>query len=434
MNVDSGPPLVSDGYHDSKESPLPASHQSTLRIRSAALGLVLVVAMAGASMLSATPANGDPIGDLQSRAAEITQQMADLQEQIRASTTAVEKARYRSSQLESEITAKRSQLGTARKKESSARGELRKFALQAYVSGGGGSGGSGLTDVLGVHGDQIGQKQGYVQVSIGDRQQLVDDVQAAQQVTREQRRDLEASQREATAAVRRAETKQAQAQDAASKLAAIKSQLDGQLATLVAEKQAAQARAAEERVRAQVAAQAATAERQSASAREATQAPSAALPPVAASNSNQSNPPPTSSGGPGFVPPPNASAASIAIAAARSQLGVPYSWGGGNASGPSYGIAQGANIRGFDCSGLTLYAYAQAGITLSHLTWDQMKQGRVVPLSQIEPGDLVFYWGGGHMALYIGGGQVIHAPQTGDVVRYGSLYMGTPELVVRPTG
>lgn len=72
-------------------------------------------------------------------------------------------------------------------------------------------------------------------------------------------------------------------------------------------------------------------------------------------------------------------------------------------------------------------------MSLAHLTWTQMRQGRVVPLSQIQRGDLVFYWGGGHVALYVGNGQVIHAPRTGTLVGYGSLYMGTPELVVRPT-
>lgn len=390
---------------------------------------VLVAAVALVPALSPAPAQGDEIGDLRSRAAAISAQMTDLQAEIRTNTTEVEKARYRSSQLETEIADKKKTLATARRSESSARKQLSQFALRAYVSGGNSA---GLNEVIGTDGDKIGQRNGYLSTTVGDRQQLVDDLSAAQQVTRDQARRLEADQSEAKATEARVEAKQLKAQQAAQELASIQSQLDGQLATLVAEQQAAQARAAEQRVRAQAEAQAAAAARQNATAQQERAAQSATLPPVVTPSVNATaTPPPVDP--PAFVAPPNASAAAIAIAAAQAQLGVPYSWGGGNASGPSYGIAQGANTRGFDCSGLTLYAYAQAGISLSHLTYSQMQQGQVVPLSQIQPGDLVFYWGGGHMALYVGGGQVIHAPQTGDVVRYGSLYMGPPELVVRPS-
>lgn len=104
--------------------------------------------------------------------------------------------------------------------------------------------------------------------------------------------------------------------------------------------------------------------------------------------------------------------------AALSQLGVPYSWGGGTASGPSYGTAQGSGIKGFDCSGLALYAYAQAGITLPHYTGAQYAQGQHVSQSELKPGDLVFFYSNlHHMGMYIGNGKMVHAPKTGDVVR-----------------
>ncbi|MEO5876295.1 MAG: NlpC/P60 family protein [Streptosporangiaceae bacterium] len=111
-----------------------------------------------------------------------------------------------------------------------------------------------------------------------------------------------------------------------------------------------------------------------------------------------------------------------AVKAALAQLGVPYSWGGGNASGPSYGTDQGANIKGFDCSGLTLYAYAQVGINLPHYTGDQWNSGARLGRSNLRPGDLVFFYGDlHHMGMYIGNGKMIHAPQTGDVVRISSI-------------
>ena len=126
------------------------------------------------------------------------------------------------------------------------------------------------------------------------------------------------------------------------------------------------------------------------------------------------------------APPANGSIGGRAVAAAMRWLGTPYSWGGGNARGPSRGVAQGANTVGFDCSGLTLYAYAQVGISLGHFTGSQWNSGqRVGRMSDLAVGDLVFFGGDlGHMGMYIGGGQMIHAPHTGDVVKISTITSG----------
>lgn len=108
-------------------------------------------------------------------------------------------------------------------------------------------------------------------------------------------------------------------------------------------------------------------------------------------------------------------AAGAVLAAARSQIGVPYSWGGGGLKGPSYGSEQGANIFGFDCSSLLQYAYGKgAGIDISRTTWTQMKskKGRDIGLNDVAPGDLVYTSGGKHVVMWAGDGYV-HAPQTG---------------------
>ncbi|MER5880713.1 bifunctional lytic transglycosylase/C40 family peptidase [Streptomyces sp. NPDC001910] len=119
---------------------------------------------------------------------------------------------------------------------------------------------------------------------------------------------------------------------------------------------------------------------------------------------------------------------------ALSQRGVPYSWGGGNASGASYGICcspsgkSGAAIKGFDCSGLTTYAYADVGIRLPRTAAAQAGVGRRIPASlgtgALKAGDLVFYaYAPGrdstiyHVGIYVGGGQMINAPRPGAVVR-----------------
>ena len=112
-------------------------------------------------------------------------------------------------------------------------------------------------------------------------------------------------------------------------------------------------------------------------------------------------------------------ASEYVIQRAMAQRGVPYSWGGGNAAGKSTGIDSGAGTVGFDCSGLTLYAFAGVGIKLDHYTGSQYNAGRKIPSAQARRGDLLF-WGPNasqHVAIYLGDGQMLEAPYTGSVVK-----------------
>ncbi len=104
-----------------------------------------------------------------------------------------------------------------------------------------------------------------------------------------------------------------------------------------------------------------------------------------------------------------------AVAIAERFLGVPYVWGGASP------------FSGFDCSGLVMYVYAQLGIQLTHFSGAQWNEGtRILLTDDLAPGDLVFFHPGpsgpGHEGIYIGGGNFIHAPHTGDVVKISSLY------------
>ncbi len=96
------------------------------------------------------------------------------------------------------------------------------------------------------------------------------------------------------------------------------------------------------------------------------------------------------------------------VGIAMQYLGTPYVWGG-------------AAPGGFDCSGFVMYVYAQMGVSLPHHAADQFNYGVPVSRDQLEPGDLVFFDGLGHVGIYIGNGQFIHAPHTGDVVKISSL-------------
>ena len=130
------------------------------------------------------------------------------------------------------------------------------------------------------------------------------------------------------------------------------------------------------------------------------------------------------------------------IARAMSQLGVQYAWGGGNANGPTLGIRDGGvadsygdyNKVGFDCSGLTLYAFAGVGISLPHYTGYQYQHGTKVSPSEMQRGDLIFYGPGAsqHVAIYLGDGQMIEAPNSGSVVQISAVrWSGMTESVVR---
>ncbi|NPV60657.1 MAG: hypothetical protein HPY75_13500 [Actinobacteria bacterium] len=107
-------------------------------------------------------------------------------------------------------------------------------------------------------------------------------------------------------------------------------------------------------------------------------------------------------------PPPAPPYAPKVVQIAYQQLGKPYRYAG---SGPDV----------FDCSGLVMYCYAQVGISLPHSSYMQARCGVPVSYSDLQPGDLVFFHGYGHVGMYIGGGQYIHAPHTGDVVRIADL-------------
>lgn len=121
------------------------------------------------------------------------------------------------------------------------------------------------------------------------------------------------------------------------------------------------------------------------------------------------------------------------IRRAGSQRGVPYSWGGGSLNGPSAGIDSGAGTVGFDCSGLTRYAFAGVGILLPRYSGDQYEAGRKIPPSQAKRGDLLFWGpsGGQHEALYLGGGQMLEAQQTGVPVKVSPVRTGgmTPYVI-----
>jgi peptidoglycan DL-endopeptidase CwlO len=138
----------------------------------------------------------------------------------------------------------------------------------------------------------------------------------------------------------------------------------------------------------------------------AAQAIAPGLPAAPSAGSSSSSSAPVSSS-PIAAPPPS-SVGARAVAVAMQYIGVPYRWGG-------------ASPSGFDCSGLVMYAFGAVGVSLPHSSYAQYGMGSPVPRSDLQPGDLVFFDGLGHVGIYVGGGSFIHAPHTGTTVQISSL-------------
>ncbi|MGZ8801969.1 MAG: NlpC/P60 family peptidoglycan endopeptidase RipB [Mycobacterium sp.] len=112
---------------------------------------------------------------------------------------------------------------------------------------------------------------------------------------------------------------------------------------------------------------------------------------------------------PGIVRGP--AAVEYVIRRGGSQMGTPYSWGGGKPTGPSRGIDSGANTVGYDCSGFTQFSFAGVGVLIPKYSGDQYDTGRKVPVNQAKRGDLLFWGPGGsqHVAIYLGGGKMLES-------------------------
>jgi cell wall-associated NlpC family hydrolase len=206
-------------------------------------------------------------------------------------------------------------------------------------------------------------------------------------------------------------TAQAGVEAANAKQEDLLSQVNGEIAQLVAEAEAAK----------EAAALAAAQQRYVDAAAAAAAAPAPSPPSGTGTGSSRG-----SGGGSGPAPAPSANVpvngggAAAAIAYARAQLGKPYCYAG---SGPGC----------FDCSGLTMQAWGAAGVSMPHYSGAQYSMFPHVPLNAMQPGDLVFWGPGGseHVGLYIGGGQMIAAPSTGDVVKIQAVW-GSPVGAARP--
>ena len=390
-------------------------------IRLLLAGLLLVVGLAA-------PASADPIADKKAEAGRLAKRIEDLRVWAESLTEQYNKANYELQLLDGQLVLTQAQV-TAKDQETAALADhATQVAIRAYLYGGSSTGPTRVIEDL--TGSESTPREAYLSTILGDLNDVSDQVKAARQDSSARQKMLDTQLARKAQLVKTTATKRDQAAKAIAQSQALLATAKGDLADLVRqeqerrerEAQAAAKKAAEERIAkeraaaaaaAQAAADAALAARRAAAgaatARAATSRTATAAKKPAAAETTLYN-----------YPAPSAGAAR-AIAAARSQIGIPYGW-----ATAEPGVS-------FDCSGLTMWAWAQAGVSMGHYTGAQFAQFPKVPYEAMQPGDLVFFGGDlHHMGLYIGGGMMIDAPHTGAWVRYASIL--SPEFAgaVRP--
>lgn len=425
---------------------------------------VTVVVTAAAGLGLSTPALAQTSEDLAAQVDAVVAKREQLGEKISVLDEEANLAKVQLASVKARAEVNQTDVASAERSMNEAEDEVQRYALKAFTGGMGAGNAAAHQDPT----DAI-RSRTLLATAQGNREQTVEQVRAA-------RSDLSAKQElldETTAAKavaqRRIESSRSEMKVAEGELATTEAQVKGELADalereerqwVAAERAEAERRQAEAeaQAKADAAAQqaeteaAATAEANAQAATQATDSQTSAsssgadgsssteatAAPQAASGAASASPKPTSASPaqaprptappaaaappPPPPPPPPASTSQgqRAVQAALSMRGTPYRWGG-------------ETPGGFDCSGLVLWAYAQAGRSgIPHSSRMQVSMGRRISVGELVPGDLVAYGSPvHHIGIYMGGGQYVYAPQTGDVVKTGSIYRtgGSPIAV-----
>ena len=376
-------------------SPPPQRHRRRLGPVVAAVVLTALLAT-----LAAVPTTGaDPIKDKRAEAQQAEAQLNDLYAQQDKAVEAYDAAHAKLAKVNSQIRSNHALLVAAKQNLAEARAQLASLVVSAYK----GDDQDAAMYVLAAQSfTDLVDRVDVLNRTSHDESSILHRVTVAEHQVAHRQALLRTERVQARKLVRKAEAAKRRAAALISSQQAKISNLKAQINQLVGERKARLAREARRRA---AAARAAAAAQQPVT-------PSPAPAPIA---------PPS-----GAPAPPANSVGAQAVQIAMGELGVPYVWGG-------------ASPSGFDCSGLTMWVYAQLGIHLDHYTGSQWMTGPHVPYDQLAPGDLVFFEPDiGHVGIYIGNGEFIHAPHTGTVVQISSLsdswYAAEYQGAVRVTG
>jgi peptidoglycan DL-endopeptidase CwlO len=381
------------------------------------LAVVTALALSAATVLA--PASGaDPLSDKQAQAEQISTKLAALDNQVEVLGEQYNQARVKLDQVQGDIDQATRHVEATNAELSQRRGELGAYAVEAYIKGGE----SDLPDILlKGSGPEVSRQIEYLQAVSGNRQQLIDDVRAARGSAAVQLATLKDDRSRAESLRDDLSQKQRDTDKASKQQQALLDSVTGELVDLVAQAQARQAQADQHAAMAKLASTPLTGPSGPTIAPDPTGDPTPGGPPSTRPPATKPGaPPPTSPPvtsppvlppPPTGTPPPVLSIAARAVALAKTQLGVDYLWAGDDPS------------TGFDCSGLLEWAWRGVGKILPHSAELMYQVTRRVAVADLRPGDFLFYGAPiHHVAMYVGGGQMIEAPHTGAKVRIASVY------------
>ena len=288
--------------------------------------------------------------------------------------------------LTKNIAAAQARLDVTQRHTDGLRREVRSRAAALYMGARSGT----LFPQLDAHNAQeVASRTSYTAAAAARDSTLLSDLRTATADLNSRQRDLNDARNKATSESHRLENTLAEVKQLNIQQTQLLAKVNGQIGTLVREEQLARQRAAEAAARAEFARKQALQQQQQQQQQQS------------GGFGNQK--------APTNLPPPTG-AASVAVRAAEAQLNKPYLFA---ASGPD----------SFDCSGLTMFAWGQAGVSMAHFAATQYTEFPHVPIGQLAPGDLVFYGSPiHHVGMFVGNGTMIEAPHTGAFVRYSSIY------------
>lgn len=325
-------------------------------------------------------ANGQTLADARAEAATIAARLSYLGGQVSFLAEKYNQAQLSLSNVNNQIASEQSQIASTESRITSIKSELSQEAINAYVTGG------NLPEISALMEEnptQASVRQEYLNTVTNSQTDLVASFKAQTQSLKQEQSALKAAQAHAVTVFNQVSAAKTAANTAVAQEQAQLGSVNSTIASLVAQQQA-------------IAAQEAAAK-----ARQ-----------IILDSPSGSSFSPGNGASPSLrpAPPVNGSQTSVALSWARQELGKPYVFGG---SGPNV----------FDCSGLTAYIYAKAGVSLPHSAAAQYNDTSRVSISQLQPGDLVFYYSPiSHVAVYIGGGKVIQALNASAPVEVSGLY------------
>jgi len=356
------------------------------------LALAASIGVTSAVISTTRPAGADQLSDAKGEAAAVTAKLAGIKAQQASLSDQVQSADYHLSQLQDQIAANQAQVAKDQAEVNKDTTQLRSQAISDYTSSGTSN---QVTQMFSSDPNTTGIRSEYSSIATGNVTTTIDNLHTAQAQLQATQAALQQQQSAATNTRNQLQSSEDQAAQLATQYQGTLNSVDAQIQTIVQQQQAAAAAAAAAAAKAAFNAKLAASQKAQATAQTVSQT-------SGARSGGSSGGSSSATGVPTAPPPPVPAGVGGAIQAAEGEIGVPYVWGG---SSPS----------GFDCSGLVMWSYARAGISLPRTSGAQYAATTHISLADMQPGDLLFYGPGGsdHVAMYVGGGSMIEAPYTG---------------------